>query len=96
MLKLKGLSLAVLVAAGGALAVAYSQGRMTPPKIVQEYAGDARVLDGDTLHVAGERIRLTDRTPAKWASPIEQKPPVLGMLLDLDGHTGPRGAAKSS
>jgi|GEM_PF-4808260 len=57
MLKLNGLSLAVLVAAGGALAVAYSQGRMTPPEIVQEYAGEARVVDGDTLHVAGERIR---------------------------------------
>lgn len=58
MLKLNGLSLAVVVAAGGALAVAYSQCQMTPPEIVQEYAGEAHVVDGDTLHVAGERIRL--------------------------------------
>ncbi|MDB6454151.1 thermonuclease family protein [Falsirhodobacter sp. 20TX0035] len=68
-MKLNGLSLAVLVAAGGALAVAYSQGRMTPPEIVQEYAGKARVVDGDTLHVAGERIRLVGLDACEMGQP---------------------------
>ena len=68
---MNGLSLAVLVTAGGALAVAYSQGQMTPPEIVSEYAGEACVVDGDTLYVAGERIRLVGLDACKKGQPAQ-------------------------
>lgn len=58
MLKLDSLSFSVLIAAGMVLAVAFNQGQIGPQKNAYDISGDARVIDGDTLHVAGERIRL--------------------------------------
>lgn len=69
MLKLDGTSLLVLAGAACALAVAVSQGQMTPPKAGDEYAGVARVVDGDTLHVAGERIRLIGLDACEMGQP---------------------------
>lgn len=69
MLKLDGMSLLVLAGAAAVLVVAMSQGSMSPPKMGREYAGEARVVDGDTLHVAGESIRLVGLDACEMGQP---------------------------
>ena len=40
-----------------------------------EITGPARVIDGDTIEVAGERIRLSNKTePPPWPSGVNSQP----------------------